>query len=167
MSNRRSRPKAIGQSGVTLIEMLMVVVIISLMVGIAVPAFQAGLPAIRLRSAASSVAQLLHAARNQVERDQTAVLLEVDPARRMLRFRPVSGEGGEELELPTGVGISAVYPTPLGSPPVRREFLFLPGGSPPPIAIELENDRDAHKTIRLDPITLSPLIEDQAPQRKP
>lgn len=151
---RRLRPSA----GVTLMEMLVVVTLISLMIGIAVPSFQAGLPAIRLRSAASSVAQFLGAARNQVDREQQAVLLRIYLERRMLSFQAIGGPGqppgnAQLLELPDGISIEGVFPSMLALETPTREYLLFPGGTVPPIAVHLRNDRGASRWVSLDPIT--------------
>ena len=155
------------QAGVTLIEMLVVVVIIGLMVGVSVPAFQAGLPSIRLRSASNSVAQLLYAACNQVERSQAPVLLEVDPASHKLRYRGVREKGEDEMELPQGIEIVEIDPVLPGAGLRTRQFLLYPGGAPPAIAIQLRNERGAGKVVRLSPVTLAPLIEDLPPRATP
>jgi len=34
-----------------------------------------------------------------------------------------------------------------------RRFLFLPGGAPPRVGIEIADKRGARRTVRLDPIT--------------
>ncbi|MCC7339544.1 MAG: prepilin-type N-terminal cleavage/methylation domain-containing protein [Bryobacterales bacterium] len=149
-----------AQAGITLIEMLVVVVIIGLMVGISIPAFEAGLPSIRLRGASTSVAQLLSAARNQVERGQVAVLVEVDPAKRTLRYRSINGEGKDEVELPRGIEIASIAPALPMASPAARQFLLYPGGAPPMIAIELRNERGAGKVIRLNPVAAAPTVED-------
>ena len=162
------------QSGVSLMEMLVVVVLISLMIGIAVPSFQAGLPAIRLRSASTSVAQFLSAARNQVERRQQPVLVSISPEESSMHFQTVvpTGMAGmmgmaapatESVQLPDGVTISGVYPAFPGRAGEDRQFLLFPGGSLPPIAVGLENRRGAARWVSLDPITYVPLIADSAP----
>ena len=156
----------------------MVVVLISLMVGIAVPAFQAGLPTIRLRSASTEVAQFLYSARNQVERSQLAVQVQIDPGTRTLRRRALTLAGvpvdGEELQLSDDVDIVSISPSafapvagPPGAPGVRalppQTFFLYPGAAPPPIAVGLRNSRNARRWVRLDPITLSPVVMDREP----
>ncbi len=155
------------QAGITLVEMLVVVVIIGLMVGVSVPAFQAGLPSIRLRSASASVAQLLYAACNQVERSQAPVLLIVDPASRKLRYRSVREKGEDGMELPQGIEIVEVDPVLPAAALRARQFLLYPGGAPPAITIQLRNERGAGKIVRLSPVTLAPLIEDLPPRATP
>src|SRR6516225_7490580 len=60
-------------SGVTLVEMMVVVTIIGLMAGIAFPAVSAGLDSVRLRSATDSIAAFLNAAVVRAERRQEAI----------------------------------------------------------------------------------------------
>lgn len=161
----RRHPRA----GVTLIEMLVVVVLISLMVGIAVPSFQAGLPSIRLRSASSSVARFLSSARNQVERVQRPVVLRVAPEQGRLSYQSVDIAGrrdliAEEVEMPDGVSVRAVLPAPPGMERNTREFVLFPGGGLPAFAVLLVNQRGGQRWVSLDPITYVPLVADAAPQ---
>jgi hypothetical protein len=139
-------------------EMLVVVVLISLMVGIAVPAFQSGLPSIRLRSASTSVAQFLNAARNQVDREQRAVLVRIYMDRGILRAQGIPGPGlppvpPELLEMPDGISIEGVFPAPFGIQSPIREYILYPGGTVPPISVHLRNDRGGMRWVSLDPVT--------------
>lgn len=162
---RRSR---LAQAGVTLMEMLVVVTLVSLLIGIAVPSFQAGLPSIRLRGASSSIAQLLSAARNQVERNQLPVVLRVVPERGRLSFQsagPLGRRGpvAQEIEMPVDITIRGVYPSFPGRERAARDFVLFPGGSVPPLAILVANQQGAQRWVSLDPITYVPLIETAAP----
>ncbi len=168
LARRLLRQRAAGEAGVTLMELLVVVVLISLLVGIAVPSFQAGLPSIRLHSASSSVARFLSAARNQVERLQRPVVLRVSPDRGTLTFQSVDGIGrrqmvGEEVAMPDGVTIQAVFPAAPGMERATREFLLFPGGGLPAFAVLLGNERGARRWVSLDPISYVPLIASVAP----
>lgn len=156
------------RAGVSLIEMLVVVVLISLMIGIAVPSFQAGLPAIRLRSASQSIAQFLSAARNQVEREQRPVLVSVYPDKGQLRYQVVGHMGhrasvSQSLDLPDGITIQGVFPAFPGNESATRQFVLFPGASVPPIAVAVANQRGAERWVSLDPITYVALIAEKPP----
>jgi len=149
-------------------EMLVVVVLISLLLGIAIPSFQAGLPSIRLRSASSSVAQFLSAARSQVEREQRPVVLHVVPGQGVLAFQTIDVQGqrapvAQEVKVPDGIVIRGVFPAFPGRESAARQFVLFPGASLPPFAIALANERGAARWVSLDPITYVPLISDVAP----
>src|SRR5215472_15299868 len=64
-------------SGVTLIEMMVVVAIVALIAAIAYPSAAAGIESARLVSATDSVAAFLNGAVNRVERRQQAVALTI------------------------------------------------------------------------------------------
>ena len=136
-------------AGVTLIEMLIVMAIIGLIAGISFPSVSAGLESIQLRSAADSIASFLIAAQTRAERRQQAIEVVITPAESTLTL--YSSEAGytRKLALENGIRIVGDQPT---------QFLLLPGGTPPAIAIDIFNKRGAHKLVRIDPVTGVPQI---------
>jgi prepilin-type N-terminal cleavage/methylation domain-containing protein len=156
------RPPGLSCSrrGVTLVEMVVVVAIIALIVGISFPAASAGVDNVRMVSAGDSVATFLNAAVNRAERHQIPVALIISPKEGKLNL--YSNEPGftRELTMPDGVAIEAVLPAEEGiDPSLPRRVLFLPGATVPAIAIQLVNRRNAHRRIRLDPMTGFPRVE--------
>ena len=151
--------------GVTLVEMVVVVAIIALIVGLSFPAASAGLENVRMVSAGDSVATFLNAAVNRAERHQQPVELVISP--REGRLTLYSNEPGftRELKMPDGIVIEAVLPAEeSGDPTQPRRILFLPGATVPGIAIQLGNRRNAHRRVRLDPMTGFPRVESVEPK---
>jgi len=138
-----------SRAGVTLIEMLIVMAIIGLIAGISFPSVSAGLESIQLRSAADSIASFLIAAQTRAERRQQAIEVVITPAESTLTL--YSSEAGytRKLALENGIRIVGDQPT---------QFLLLPGGTPPAVAIDIFNKRGAHKLVRIDPVTGVPQI---------
>jgi prepilin-type N-terminal cleavage/methylation domain-containing protein len=154
-----------SRRGVTLVEMVVVVAIISLIVGLSFPAATAGLDNVRMVSAGDSVATFLNTAVNRAERHQQPVELVVSAAEGKLSL--YSNEPGftRELTMPDGVTIEAVLPAIEGADPAQpRRILFLPGATVPAIGIQLANRRNAHRRVRLDPMTGFPRTESVTPQ---
>ena len=151
--------RRLREAGITLIEMLVVVTIIGVMVGVSVPATSAGIDSVRLASATQSVANFLNGAVDRAERRETPVEIEIDPSQN--RFSMISTEPGfsRELKLPDGILLGAVLPAlPEGADPVRRVVL-MPGGTVPGIGIQIGNRHNAHRIVRLDPLTGFPRVE--------
>jgi prepilin-type N-terminal cleavage/methylation domain-containing protein len=149
-----------ARRGITLVEMVVVVAIIALIVGISFPAASAGVDNVRIVSAGDSVATFLNGAVNRAERHQVPVALVISIKESKLNL--YSNEPGftRELVMPDGVTIEAVLPAEEGiDPALPRRILFLPGATVPAIAIQLANRRNAHRRIRLDPMTGFPRVE--------
>jgi|SRR5579863_394315 len=139
------------QAGVTLIEMLIVVAIVSIVAGLSFPALTSGLGSIRLSSASGSAASFLTAAMNQVERRELAELIVIAPQENQLAiYTAASGEKPEQtLRMPQGISIEGDDP---------RRFLLQPGGTFPRITLVLHNEKGARRSVRIDPITAVPEI---------
>jgi hypothetical protein len=107
---------------------------------------------VRIVSAADSVATFLNAAENRAERRQQPVEVVVYPGEGRLVL--YSNEAGftRELKLPESVAIEAVMPA-------EGRILFIPGATVPGVTIQLGNRRNAHRRIRLDPMTGFPRVE--------
>jgi len=147
-----------ARRGVTLIEMLVVVTIIGIMLAVVSPSLTAGLDAIRMTSASSSVAAFLNAAINRSERRQVAIEVAISLKESKLTMYSETGVQGE-LKLPDGILIDAVLPrTDEDSDGVRR-LILMPGASVPGIGIQLANRRGGRRIIRLDPMTGFPRTE--------
>jgi len=141
--------RKLSQSGVTLIEMLIVMAIIGVIAGITFPSVASGLDSIQLRSAADGVSTFLTAAMTRADRREQAIEVVISPADNALTL--FSSEAGytRRYALENGIHIAAEQPT---------EFLLLPGGAPPAVSIDLFNKRGAHKIVHIDPVTGVPII---------
>lgn len=154
------RPSA---RGVTLIEMLIVVALIGLLVGIVFPSVSAGVDTLRLNAATDALASFFNAGLNRAERRQQVVEVTISKADRALWLHSTEPGFERKLELPQGVTIVAVTPeSPLPEEGPRR-FLLYPGGTLPRIAVEIANARNAHRMVRVDPITGVPQVERVGP----
>lgn len=148
------------RAGVTLIEMMMVVLIISLVAGLSFPSVTTGLDSIRMRSAADSVAAFLTAAANQVERREEPLELVFSRNENLLAARGLRGRYHREFALPDGVLLRGVLPATDADFSGVRTILIFPGASVPQIGVVLENRRGQRRVVQLDPITGMAKVEE-------
>ena len=157
VGSRAGRKAGCGQdcppykAGVTLLEMLIVVAIISIVAGLSFPALTSGLGSIRLSSASGSAASFLTSTMNQVERRELAAVVVIAPLEnQMAVYTAASGEKPAQiLRMPQGIRIEGEDP---------RRFLLQPGGTFPRITLVLHNEKGARRSVRIDPITAVPEI---------
>ena len=148
-----------AQSGVTLLEMIVVVALISIMIGITFPAVGAGLESLRLRTGADDIVTTFNSALVRAERFQEAVEITISPARRLIETHSLLSNTVHKIELPKGIDIVRIIPAQLldenseAAPQPDQRFIVYPNGSVPRIAIDLANRRGTHRLIALDPIT--------------
>ncbi len=156
----RPIPHNAGQRGVTLLEMLVVVTMISIMVSISYPAIASGLDTIRLNSAADSIVAFLDGALTRADRKQMMTEVVLLPRESKLLVRSPDPTYFHEMELPEGVTIARIAPEVPGLDPANpRAFFVYPGGAAPRIGVELVNRRGVRRFVRVDPITGVPIIE--------
>lgn len=150
-------------SGVTLIEMLVVVALISIMVGISYPSVTSGLDTLRLNSAAQSIVSLINTGVSWAERRQQVVQVSIARGENALYLR-TSGLGLErKLELPDGITIEGVLPEgPSQDSSGTRNIMLYPGGTVPAFGVAIVNRRRAERVVRVDPITGVPQVENPA-----
>jgi prepilin-type N-terminal cleavage/methylation domain-containing protein len=138
-----------GSKGVTLLELLVVVAIISLLVGVTLPSANSGLSSIRLKGAAGDVATFMNSALNRAERHEQMMEIIVYPKENKLELDSSEPGYARTLNMPSGVSIGGENPT---------RILLMPGSAPPRVAIDLFNDRGAHRIVKLDPVTGVPEV---------
>jgi len=151
--------RALNRSGVTLIEMLVVTAIISLMVGISVPAITSGIDSLRLNSATNSVVAFFNSALNRAERRQQVMEVTISKTENVLWMRSTEPGFVRKLEMPDGVRIVDVLPKLTEENDAPRSFLMYPGGSVPQFGVQLINRRRVERIVRVDPITGVPRVE--------
>jgi prepilin-type N-terminal cleavage/methylation domain-containing protein len=138
--------------GLTLIEMLVVMALISLIVGVSYPSVSRGLDGVRLRTAADDVASFLALAMNQVERTESPVVVRFLKAQGVLEM---SGPGAplRTMKLADGISILEVRPVVPGAPDEERSVFLLPGGSFPGLTVELASRSGGRRSVAIDPVT--------------
>jgi prepilin-type N-terminal cleavage/methylation domain-containing protein len=151
-----------GERGVTLIEMMVVVTIIAVIVGITTPSVSAGIDAIRLATATSSVAAFVNSASTHAERRERPVELVIS-AHELLYISTDPGSK-HELKMPEGITLEPVSAQPSEDAEGNSRWLFLPGGAVPSVTIRLSNKHGGKRLVKLDPMTGFPRVEDGAAQ---
>jgi prepilin-type N-terminal cleavage/methylation domain-containing protein len=146
-------------AGVTLIEMLIVVALISIAVGITFPAVSSGLDTLRLIQATNELVSFFNDGLNRAERREQVVEITVLRAQNTLTMRSAEPGFERRLELPRGVSIVKVLPALEQEEDQPRQFLLFPGGTVPRVGIEMMNARNVHRIVRVDPMTGVPQVE--------
>lgn len=153
------RRKGRLQCGLTIIEMLIVVTIVSLMAGLTFPSVASGIDSLRLRSAGDSVASFLTLAIARVERSQEPVELTFLKQEGRMEMRTTDPKFARTLALPEGVSILHIHPELPGEPEAVRSLLLVPGTTFPRLGVELLNRRGNRRLVRIDPLSAVPLVE--------
>jgi prepilin-type N-terminal cleavage/methylation domain-containing protein len=145
----------IYRRGVTLLELLIVMVLIAVIAAVSYPTASAGLDSLRLRSAADRVMALLNLALDRADRVQQVVEIRISPQENAISARSMDLSLNRTLELDQPIRIASVSQA-AGSDPAltgQRRFLLYPGGTPPRITIELESREGRKRRVTVDPVT--------------
>jgi len=149
------------RAGVTLIEMLVVLVLIAIAAALIFPRMTGGIDSLRLDTAARSIASFINTGLSRAERRQEVVFVTIAKAERVLLMH--SAEGDRKLQLPDGVVIENVLPETLSEEPdAARSIVLYPGGAVPAFGVTIANRMHSQRIVRVDPITGAPQIENPA-----
>jgi type II secretory pathway pseudopilin PulG len=154
-----ARRSACATAGVTLIEMMVVVGLISLMVGISFPAVTSGIDSLRLKAATNSVVSFLDAGLSRAERRQQVIEITISKNDNSIEMQSTEPGFDRKLQMPEGITIVQVLPQLPENPEATRAFFLYPSGTVPPLGVELINRRNVERIVRVDPITGVPRVE--------
>ncbi len=150
-----------SRRGVTLIEMLVVVTIISLIVAVSFPAITSGLDTLKLHQAVRDTVSLFDAGLSRAQRSQQVVEITVSPKDNAMWILAPDARYERKIEMPDGVTITRVFPVnPNEDQLAVRSFYLYPGGSVPRFGIEMRNRRGTRRIVSVDPITGVPRISE-------
>src|SRR6202140_4986681 len=98
------------ESGITLVELVVVVALISVIVGISFPAISSGVDSLRLNAATNSVVSFFNTGLSRAERRQQVVEITISKPENTLSMRSTDPGFSRKLEMPEGVSIVQVLP---------------------------------------------------------
>jgi prepilin-type N-terminal cleavage/methylation domain-containing protein len=146
--------------GVTLIEMMIVVTIMSLIAGLTYPSITSGLDSLRINAASRSIVSFFNSGLNRAERRQQAIQITIDKPGNFLFMRSADPSFGQRLTLPEGVVILKVLPElqQTDDENLPRTFMLYPGGTVPPFGVLIQNRRNTIRLVQVDPMTGVPVV---------
>ncbi|MBI4465016.1 MAG: GspH/FimT family pseudopilin [Acidobacteria bacterium] len=145
------------QRGVTLLELLVVIALVSLLVAVVFPSVGAGLRTLELRSSAQRVAVAARFARDQAIHRQRFFQLEIDSQKKTVSVLDVAEGQRRSFELPTSVHVEKILPEEQGRLSTTRQFVFSPDGAVPQFQVVLGN-QSRQVTVAADALTGFPKV---------
>ena len=143
-----------GEHGVTLLELVIALVLLSLAVGLVVPRFGSWIDEWTLRSTADRLAQSIRDARARALYEQGYYVLEINPAARRVRMVGVGSHFEREFEIPVGISVDDGEVPP---PPVVR-LIFPPSGTVEDRTLTLRNRRGSRYSVHVDFLLGAPVM---------
>ena len=161
-------PKDAGspcESGITLLELILVLVIIALVLGVSYPSMSRGSSILNLNTASRDVLNTFRFARERAITEQTTMLLVIDRNGRKLELANVLGEPMRAYTLPDGINIQRM--TRAGNE-VKDDVMivrFTPNGNLENVSIRLAANKGVSRMqIVSDPLfggaRVEPIRED-------
>ena len=148
-------PRRFEEAGVTLLELVIVLVLLSLAVSLVAPRFGNWTDEWMLRSAAERVAQTLRYARTRAIYEQSYYVVEIDPKARLVRVLNPGSNFSREFTLPLGVRVEDRES--LSSSVLR--LLVPPSGVMGERNLWLSNRRGSTFRIHIDLLQGAPVVE--------
>jgi type II secretion system protein H len=166
MSDQRTKAATICRSdrernasrGVTLLELLIVVVLASILLSLVFPSIRAGMGTMALRSSAQRLAAAARFARDQAIYRQRPFLLEINGETGTVSVLDSDG-GSRSFELPAEVRVGSASPFETDGTSRIQSFLFPSDGSSVPFRVILESSR-RRVEVRMDPLTGFPKVSE-------
>ena len=148
------------ESGFTLIELMVVIAIVAVLAGIAMPSFIGRLPARRLEAAASDVNAAIQVARLSAVKENTSATLQFDVDDESYSITvTVSGRLVKSGKMPAGVDLEDVFLSNTTNPAFGGLITFDSRGFPtPPVDVVLQNTTGTTWTIQVNLTGSSRLI---------
>ena len=139
--------------GLTLLELVIAVFIISAAVGVSIPALTRGRSSLSLRAAGRDLVSVMRYAREKAVTNLEEVHLVLDRESHTVSFWSEGGEGKRNLALPRQVRFESFARS--GEPIVEGPLIirFLPNGSAEAAEVLLRADNGAALGVATDPIT--------------
>ena len=145
--------------GITILEMMVVVAIISLMAGLMYPSITSGLDGIKLNSATDEVAAFLNGALERAQRKNVPIEVTFLKAENAIILRSTERGFERRLQLTEGIRLEKILPEVSADTIAPRVYVIYPGGTVPRIGVQITSVQGRRRIIRIDPITGAPLIE--------
>ena len=139
------------QSGITLMELLVVMTLIAVLTAVAAPSVGSGVETVRLRSASERLAATFRTAHERAMRTHHYQEVSVDPQSRAVELRDLESGSVASWDIPAAVVVKAEQ---------RVAFLVYPDGGTAAMRVTLENARGRQTEIVMDPFTLVPAVRE-------
>jgi general secretion pathway protein H len=139
--------------GFTLLEVVLVLVVMSLVAAVTLPAMLRGRTAFHLRAVSRDVIGSLRMARETAVTEQKVMMVQIDSQAQSLTVSDDVGDGARSLSIPGDVRLEAVTNSGEAIPDGRLVIRFLPNGSSDEAQILLRSETGSTLRIRTDAIT--------------